>query len=110
MDILGIDHERVQAAVAGVKAPAFIERDCDCRQRASPTALPAVAGVKAPAFIERPWLTEISRPPTTRSVAGVKAPAFIERAGSGSTLGINDRSTSCVAGVKAPAFIERTDH
>ena len=60
--------------VAGVRAPAFIER---LRLRSSRWCRCSVAGVRAPAFIER---KSASRMPTSgRSVAGVRAPAFIER-------------------------------
>ena len=78
--------------VAGVGAPAFVERrridDAEAR-------IAGVAGVGAPAFVERP------QPERTAAsgVAGVGAPAFVERC--------RDRAGS-VAGVGAPAFVERT--
>ena len=62
--------------VAGVYAPAFVER----------TGTPAttnskkrsVAGVYAPAFVERHDRYAIAKP-QSHSVAGVYAPAFVER-------------------------------
>ena len=41
---------RLVIGIAGVKAPAFIERG---RFRSNLHGLPGIAGVKAPAFIER---------------------------------------------------------
>ena len=67
--------------VAGVKAPAFIERSQGLTDDGTPDPGIAVAGVKAPAFIER-WNAPRSSPRSGDcgpSVAGVKAPAFIER-------------------------------
>ena len=68
--------------VAGVHAPAFVERTqwLASRRRAA-----SVAGVHAPAFVER-RPTRRAPPTTGRSgVAGVHAPAFVERAPSSTT-------------------------
>ena len=46
----------------------------------NPSSSDGVAGVKAPAFIERRQPSELAKRSTR--VAGVKAPAFIERTGS----------------------------
>ena len=88
--------------------------------------LAGVAGVSAPAFVER--TKTITRQSTTGSVAGVSAPAFVER-GIGSEVyasvcavspGSRPRPSlsghggqpvshegTGVAGVSAPAFVER---
>ena len=65
--------ETVQG-VAGVDAPAFVERPWGSIDYSGEIG---VAGVDAPAFVERPWGSidysgEIG-------VAGVDAPAFVER-------------------------------
>ena len=62
-------------SVAGVDAPAFVERGrrCKCLYRG-----PGVDGVDAPAFVERSSLRG-TRTCRRRCVAGVDAPAFIER-------------------------------
>ncbi len=89
------------AGVAGVQAPAFVERPCSppLKQDSS-----RVAGVQAPAFVERgtkfPWHGNLPS-----CVAGVQAPAFVERVCRCSTR--SPRNTG-VAGVQAPAFVERT--
>ena len=64
--------------VAGVDAPAFVER-----ARRGPTVdrlRTCVAGVDAPAFVERAR-RRLSYPPSCSGVAGVDAPAFVERSG-----------------------------
>ena len=70
---------RRQARVAGVSAPAFVERR-SARQNCS-SSIARVAGVSAPAFVERS--TRRHRTYTPTRVAGVSAPAFVERARSG---------------------------
>ena len=62
-------------SVAGVRAPAFVERSTPCSSASS--SFPSVAGVRAPAFVER-WATLTGGAGLT-SVAGVRAPAFVER-------------------------------
>ena len=64
------------ACVAGVDAPAFVERGVflACSEPAS-----RVAGVDAPAFVERRCAQQVRSAPRGR-VAGVDAPAFVERA------------------------------
>ena len=60
--------------VAGVHAPAFVERGQTGKQRSSP--------VVSPGFTPRPSLSVIDqqeRQHGNRSVAGVHAPAFVER-------------------------------
>ena len=65
----------VSGGVAGVSAPAFVERAFP--RAGSPPFCPRVAGVSAPAFVERGrWLC---LPGTRGCVAGVSAPAFVER-------------------------------
>ena len=88
----------IPSRVAGVCAPAFVER------RSTPVEPPGcgrVAGVCAPAFVERSG----SKRPESRSpgVAGVCAPAFVERA----PLQAAQPPPWSVAGVCAPAFVER---
>ena len=61
--------------VAGVYAPAFVERAVSLRQWTATSA--SVAGVYAPAFVERGRNMICVR--CLRSVAGVYAPAFGER-------------------------------
>ena len=111
--------------VAGVSAPAFVERCRPAKQLVA--AIAGVAGVSAPAFVERANVGDIvtidsevspgSRPRPSLSavprrhhvryaggVAGVSAPAFVERSGQGR----RPRSRAPrVAGVSAPAFVER---
>ena len=62
--------------VAGVDAPAFVERACAASSGNTPSA--SVAGVDAPAFVERRTScgTGMSQ---KAGVAGVDAPAFVER-------------------------------
>ena len=67
---------------------------------------PSVAGVSAPAFVERFTLDPVLYALTCACVAGVSAPAFVERSSRprrGHTGLYGDR----VAGVSAPAFVER---
>ena len=110
--------------VAGVHAPAFVERSrgvsAHRRRRAvSPGFTPrpslsvglrgagggqsaGVAGVHAPAFVERRcprWCGAGAG----SCVAGVHAPAFVERA----PTAAGSPSRRSVAGVHAPAFVER---
>ena len=87
-----------------------------------------VAGVQAPAFVERLCRVKV-RTPDSRRVAGVQAPAFVERSGGASThsapcrvspefrlrpslsearVGRAHGTHSRVAGVQAPAFVERS--
>ena len=72
-----------------MKAPAFIERAAENRWPSCVKQVPWVAGVKAPAFIERFGRVPLSgRFDGHRSgVAGVKAPAFIERYAASPTMG-----------------------
>ena len=63
--------------VAGVDAPAFVEREQAAMQWFEEQA--CVAGVDAPAFVERTHSTLTMNGKTT-CVAGVDAPAFVERA------------------------------
>ena len=71
----GVDDRRA-GRVAGVYAPAFVERRT--RTVHSCTGRSGVAGVYAPAFVERASRTRATRG-TSRCVAGVYAPAFVER-------------------------------
>ncbi len=90
----------VGGGVAGVYAPAFVERR---PQSADLVCLQSVAGVYAPAFVERrePLLPPA---PDRRGVAGVYAPAFVERREPLLPPAPDRRG---VAGVYAPAFVER---
>ena len=64
-----------ETGVAGVQAPAFVERPRSWTFRCM---IPScVAGVQAPAFVER--LPPRSSRARFRRVAGVQAPAFVER-------------------------------
>ena len=113
----------VSSGVAGVHAPAFVERSLasftlSSSARVSPgfTPRPSLsvlprgrlpgAGRVSPGFTPRPSL---SGAPGHRigegaaCVAGVHAPAFVERTTRVST----PPAPSCVAGVHAPAFVER---
>ena len=114
----------VRGGVAGVHAPAFVERACG----SSPTAQSRRV---SPGFMPRPSLSDrVARDPGRRlhvspgfmprpslsaserdwrrigpdRVAGVHAPAFVERSSA-------DAAATCacagVAGVHAPAFVER---
>ena len=88
------------AGVAGVYAPAFVERIGVFHFTGT---LKCVAGVYAPAFVERCHIL-CCHPEPFCSVAGVYAPAFVER------LPIRKQSFTGpggVAGVYAPAFVER---
>ena len=88
--------------VAGVHAPAFVER-WNCHPPAS--EMP----IGSPGFTPRPSLsaeTASRRPPRVRGgVAGVHAPAFVER--DDSLRRVLDAWLTWVAGVHAPAFVER---
>ena len=85
--------------VAGVSAPAFVERRHRIARRVRSGC---VAGVSAPAFVER--VTRAQVRPHSPGVAGVSAPAFVERSCPASPVVFARR----VAGVSAPAFVERT--
>ena len=88
------------SSVAGVRAPAFVERHC---------ALPYCHGYSpvSPGCVPRPslsaWIPS-GRAPRKPGVAGVRAPAFVERAVDCLMHPPRDRR---VAGVRAPAFVER---
>ena len=87
--------------VAGVYAPAFVER---CHRRASRTS---VKGQVSPEFMLRPSLSDLMlhrRLDPDPGVAGVYAPAFVERDARWLWRGSR---RSGVAGVYAPAFVER---
>ena len=84
--------------VAGVHAPAFVERRSGTAYRPRSTR---VAGVHAPAFVERSRARRGIAAST--GVAGVHAPAFVER----TNARWGSASPRCVAGVHAPAFVER---
>ena len=89
------------AGVAGVYAPAFVER------RAWPPVGP-YTGQVSPELMLRPSLSErIHRAelprPLPAGVAGVYAPAFVERPKRSAVILVAGR----VAGVYAPAFVER---
>ena len=86
---------RPAAGVAGVYAPAFVERALASARR-SRRADERVAGVYAPAFVERRVKHGSRR--CASSVAGVYAPAFVERA-------IADRASS--ARPVSPEFMLR---
>ena len=114
------------SSVAGVDAPAFVERWSATRHGGTGTS---VAGVDAPAFVERrtakltldkfkkvspglmprPSLSVVQRHLVHRSpltgVAGVDAPAFVERTTPTNISTPLDQPG--VAGVDAPAFVER---
>ena len=90
---------RMCKCVAGVQAPAFVER------RRSRSAIGPTAGV-SPEFRLRPLLSDGDwrrGVEGSAGVAGVQAPAFVERA-SCRPCGI---APPGVAGVQAPAFVER---
>ena len=73
-----LDPERgpgILAGVAGVSAPAFVERSRISRRCGRSRR---VAGVSAPAFVERSW-SAVWIVTETAGVAGVSAPAFVER-------------------------------
>ena len=91
----------VEAAwgVAGVHAPAFVERGPTARRLSYGCG---VAGVHAPAFVERARMP-VARATMPPCVAGVHAPAFVERW----KTRLRKRRRPCVAGVHAPAFVER---
>ena len=91
--------QRRRRRVAGVHAPAFVERTARTSGSASTSR---VAGVHAPAFVER-WLW-LRTGRCSASVAGVHAPAFVERL---RVLSAALRDSADVAGVHAPAFVER---
>ena len=116
-----VGHQR--PGVAGVHAPAFVERASGPSRANRRDVLPgftprpslSVEKVEAaissndvlPGFTPRPSLsvpTVARRLLQLRGVAGVHAPAFVERPAAGS--GISSRP-SRVAGVHAPAFVER---
>ena len=92
-------HRGRRGGVAGVSAPAFVER---ARRSAGSRTVSGVAGVSAPAFVERSC--PVPGLPTCGCVAGVSAPAFVER--SCPVPGLP--TCGCVAGVSAPAFVERS--
>ena len=112
-------------AVAGVHAPAFVERFSNALPKRSAHA--SVAGVHAPAFVERRVMGQAQTPTNELSpgftprpslsvkyfgllgalgapVAGVHAPAFVERTTTEAARG----NRWSVAGVHAPAFVERS--
>ena len=68
-------HRPGGGGVAGVHAPAFVERGLISGPHAPPAS---VAGVHAPAFVERSGGCP-TRPRRRPRVAGVHAPAFVER-------------------------------
>ena len=68
--------EAAYAGVAGVQAPAFVERTKDATILIP--AASSVAGVQAPAFVERGGFLRQGHP-NPAGVAGVQAPAFVER-------------------------------
>ena len=86
--------------VAGVHAPAFVERRL-------PLPSPSLAQAVSPGFTPPPSLSEpgpaARRRHRLQGVAGVHAPAFVERRNPSRTRGRPAR----VAGVHAPAFVER---
>ena len=112
--------------VAGVYAPAFVERPPRWRRTGARSA--GVAGVYAPAFVER--APGKRRTQIARRVAGVYAPAFVERDTAAVTPAARRTRVSpefmlrpslsaetaaaavvrhrSVAGVYAPAFVERS--
>ena len=99
--------------VAGVHAPAFVERRWS--RTASTKTSTSVAGVHAPAFVERPTEKgfDLARE-LPASVAGVHAPAFVERWRTADVSAIlgrrvlpSTKTSTSVAGVHAPAFVER---
>ena len=65
-----------------------------------------VAGVSAPAFVERAGRGSSGDRARLRSVAGVSAPAFVERRQKG-RANLRRINGERVAGVSAPAFVER---
>ena len=81
-------------------ARSWAGKGCFCR-----AAWTGVAGVDAPAFVERSTENSINGVLSTTGVAGVDAPAFVERSTENSINGV--LSTTGVAGVDAPAFVER---
>ena len=75
-ELARVGGEVLLVSVAGVSAPAFVERG---EGRGGVQDCSGVAGVSAPAFVERPvercWLGRAWH----LRVAGVSAPAFVER-------------------------------
>ena len=69
------DDEAGGNSVAGVSAPAFVER---YYAELVKVATRGVAGVSAPAFVERAGAV-LASPAPALGVAGVSAPAFVER-------------------------------
>ena len=91
---------RAPESVAGVHAPAFVERTPRALDRANRR------GGVSPGFTPRPSLsgaTATARARRLVRVAGVHAPAFVERR---RAVGVAHASGG-VAGVHAPAFVER---
>ena len=90
------------SGVAGVYAPAFVERRCP--GTSWPTSV-------SPEFMLRPSLSDDAtrrrRLDGPRRVAGVYAPAFVERSPYPDRRSLSLRSG--VAGVYAPAFVERKE-
>ena len=111
------------SGVAGVQAPAFVERpglvaESQGRRIVSPEfrLRPSLSAARlgrlgrlahvSPEFRLRPSLSERHRhgqPVGGGRVAGVQAPAFVERTRTTAAAA----SRACVAGVQAPAFVER---
>ena len=85
--------------VAGVQAPAFVERAHRDNRR---FRISCVAGVQAPAFVERRPSIRISRPAIPVSPGFRPRPSLSERHHRG-----GNRVERGVAGVPAPAFVER---
>ena len=88
------------SCVAGVYAPAFVER---VGRQGNEILSVCVAGVYAPAFVERS-LAGVLPVRIIRGVAGVYAPAFVERC---RYMIRTFWHLARVAGVYAPAFVER---
>ena len=86
--------------VAGVHAPAFVERPIWWARGMAPGG--SVAGVHAPAFVERGTAALIVSPWLEVSPGFTPRPSLSDRRGAGGGLRVPG-----VAGVHAPAFVER---
>ena len=96
------------SSVAGVEAPAFVERDGQSVRRTDHGGVKTVS----PGWKPRPSLsvsTDIARLycGSAIRVAGVEAPAFVERR-VGPAYACRRSMPVRVAGVEAPAFVERS--
>ena len=93
------------SGVAGVDAPAFVERSTAATTHKAAIDQCGVAGVDAPAFVERTSRMTCTPPaPRASRVAGVDAPAFVER---GMLQGERARATTSQASEVSPGLTLR---